>query len=130
MANPIENAYKATRASEKKLAGGEITVTRGADSSSYFRATVASTLYQEYMGDGVAAAYTSRDYAIDVDDYKLAGAKQTPLAGDVITEVINGSTAKFEVLSLNGERAFSYMDRSRNVFRVHTKEVASDYTTV
>ena len=127
MLNPIEKAFKASRASEKKLAGVSVTVRRDSYVSDMFIATVADTQIEEYQSDNTVTSNRSRDYIIDVDDYLVNGVCVTPVPGDVINEVINGKSCRFEVLALAGEQPYSFMDRSRMVLRVHTKEVVNDY---
>ena len=127
MLNPIEKAFKASRASEKKLAGVSVTVRRDSYVSDMFIATVADTQFEEYQSDNTVTSNRSRDYIIDVDDYLVNGVCVTPEPGDVINEVINGKSCRFEVLALAGEQPYSFMDRSRMVLRVHTKEVVNDY---
>lgn len=127
MLNPIEKAFKASRASEKKLAGVSVTVRRDSYVSDMFIATVADTQFEEYQSDNTVTSNRSRDYIIDVDDYLVNGVCVTPVPGDVINEVINGKSCRFEVLALAGEQPYSFMDRSRMVLRVHTKEVVNDY---
>ncbi len=127
MPNPIEKAFKAARTSEKKLAGVSVTLRRDAYVSDMFVATVADTQFEEYQANNTVISNRSRDYIVDVEDYLVNGVCVTPVPGDVINEMINGKSCRFEVLALAGEQPYSFMDRSRLVFRVHTKEVINDY---
>ena len=129
MPNPFENALNASRSSEKSLAGVRIRVYRNGVSSNWFVATVAQTQFFEQMGDASGFSYRSRDYCIDCKSYVIDGRVSEPQVGDVIFQMVNNKECQFEVLSLDGEQALTWMDRSRLVYRVHTKEVSSDYTT-
>ena len=125
--NPIERAMNATRASEKNLAGVCVVVDRFGSKSEYITATVANTTFVEQLGDGSGFASRSRDYCIDVTAYALNGTVTEPEHGDIICEMIGNKQCKFEVLSFDGGQAFSFMDRSRNVYRIHTKEINNSY---
>lgn len=127
MINPIERALQASRATEKTLAGVSVTLYRGGSPSAAIVATTAQTEYLEGLGDGSGYAYRSRDYCINVEDYAFSGVRTEPQEGDLVSEIINGTECRFEVLSFDGLEAFSYMDRSRLVYRIHTKEVPSNY---
>ena len=129
MSNPIENALKAGRSSERSLAGVRIRILREDSTSKFMTATVAQTEFYEQLADASGMSYRTRDYCIDTDMYIIGGYKTEPAVGDVIIEIVNGQERRFECLSLDGEQAYTWMDRSRFVYRVHTKEVASDYTT-
>ena len=123
MSSPIRKAFKAHRKVHLKLAGVEITVTRGLNTSSVISATVGftgETLCDEY---GSTMFTKHRDYLVDIADYDFGSGAVEPQRHDIITEVINGVPVTFEVTSANGDKPANYDNRDRTLWRLHAKEI-------
>lgn len=117
----------------KQAAGIAITYTRGAETI-----TIAATAgawasgasrFSSILDNGQRIEWSDRDYlipaalltALPASPGSVAG---EPIAGDRITETINGVESVFEVmLPDTGEPAARFSDSGRTRYRVHTKQV-------
>ena len=123
MTNPVRRAFNAHRKVQLRLAGVEITVQRGLNTSSVISATVGFTGETNYDEMGMVTYTKHRDYLIDITDYDFGSGAVAPQRHDIVTEVINGVPLTFEVVSANNDAPANYDNRDRNLWRVHTKEV-------
>lgn len=123
MSNPIRRAFKAHRKVHRKLAGIEITVTRGLNTSAVILATAGFTGETLFDEMGTTTFTKHRDYLVDITDYDLGSGAVEPQRHDIITEVINGVPHTFEVVSANGDKPANYDNRDRTLWRLHTKEI-------
>ena len=123
MSNPVRKAFKAHRKVHKDLAGVEITVSRGLNTSSVISATVGftgETLFDEF---GATTFTKHRDYLVDIADYDFGSGEVEPQRHDIVTEVINGVPVTFEIVSANGDKPSNYDNRDRTIWRLHAKEI-------
>jgi hypothetical protein len=123
MSSPIRRAFNAHRKVHQKLAGVEITVTRGLNTSSVITATAGFTGETNFDELGQTLFTKHRDYLINIEDYDVGSGAVAPSRHDVITEVINGLPVTFEVTLANQDAAANYDNRDRTLWRVHTKEL-------
>lgn len=77
--------------------------------------------YQDKHGNTVREQ--SRDYIIDIADYRTDTAELTPAKFDQIVETVDGVTYTYEVSSFNGEPHYIETGAYRTAYRVHTKLV-------
>lgn len=107
-------------------AATEVTYRRGGEEVTV-RAVIGRTLLKldDGMG-GVRMEWTDRDYLIRATDLVLGGSPASPQRGDQIREVVGGSTLVFEVLAPEGEPPWRYADPHRQMFRLHTKQIATE----
>jgi hypothetical protein len=123
MSNPIRRAFNAHRKVQIRLAGVEISIQRGLNTSSVISATVGFTGETTYDEMGMVTYTKHRDYLVDITDYDFGSGAVAPQRHDIVTEVINGVPVTFEVVSANNDAPANYDNRDRNLWRVHTKEV-------
>ena len=123
MSNPIRRAFNAHRKVHLRLAGVEISIQRGLNTSSVISATVGFTGETTYDEMGMVTYTKHRDYLVDITDYDFGSGAVAPQRHDIVTEVINGVPVTFEVVSANNDAPANYDNRDRNLWRVHTKEV-------
>lgn len=88
------------------------------------QATLGRTPWEQVDAQGVLVQTESRDYLLRTVDLVLAGVMTLPIAGDRITEVQNGVTYSYEVMSFGGEGPWRYSDAQRQTLRIHTKLVS------
>lgn len=117
MANLIDNAVAGIFKQTRRVSGIPITYTRGATSLS-LTAIPGQTVLEVESGD-IMIQHKSRDYLILAEELVFGGVAVVPARGDVITD--NGKTKS--VLAVGGEANWKYTDQSRQVIRVHTKEL-------
>ena len=104
----------------------EVTYRRGSDEVT-LRATIGRTLLKLDDGyGGVRMVWTDRDYLIRAADLVLGGTPAKPQRGDQIREVFGEMTLVYEVLAPGKEPPWRWADPHRQMFRVHTKQVASE----
>lgn len=123
MTNPIRRAFKAHRKVHQTLAGVEITVTRGLNTSAVILATVGFTGETQFDEMGTTTYTKHRDYLVDIADYDFGSGAVEPSRHDIITEVINGVPVTFEIVSANGDKPSNYDNRDRTLWRLHAKEM-------
>lgn len=123
MTNPIRRAFKAHRKVHQQLAGVEITITRGLNTSSVITATVGFTGETNYDEMGTTTFTKHRDYLVNIEDYDFGSGAVEPSRHDIITEVINGVPVTFEIVSANGDKPSNYDNRDRTLWRLHAKEM-------
>ena len=104
----------------------EVTYRRGADET-IIRATIGRTLLKLDDGyGGVRMVWTDRDYLIRAADLVLGGNPVQPQRGDQIREVVGTTTLVYEVLTPGDEPPWRWADPHRQMFRIHTKHVATE----
>jgi hypothetical protein len=102
----------------------EVTYRRGAEEIAV-RATVGRTLLKLDDGlGGVRMEWTDRDYLIRPEDLALGGSPAPPQRGDQIREVVGAETLVYEVLAPGGEPPWRWADPHRQMYRIHTKQIA------
>lgn len=102
-------------------ASQSVTYTRGSRAiGSGLKATYGSTAFEEDSTAGVIR-WEAKDFIFTAAHLTLASVVIEPERGDIITDH-NGNA--FRVLGQDGEPCFKYMDGSRLMVRVHTKQVA------
>lgn len=67
--------------------------------------------------------FESRDYIINVNDYRFNNVAVKPLKGDIITETVAGIKYTYEVLPFNKEPVWLYSGQYRTAIRVRTKQI-------
>ena len=105
-------------------AATQVVYLRGADEVPV-RAVIGRTLLQldDGMG-GVRMEWTDRDYLIRAEDLALGGSPAPPQRGDQIREVVGTQTLVYEVLAPAGEPPWRWADPHRQMYRIHTKQIA------
>jgi hypothetical protein len=73
---------------------------------------------------GVRMEWTDRDYLIRVEDLALGGSPAPPQRGDQIREVVGSEMLVYEVLAPGGEPPWRWADPHRQMYRIHTKQIA------
>jgi len=86
-------------------------------------AMVGRTPFEVSDNGNVLHQFESRDYLITAADLVLGSAVTLPQPGDLITEVINGVTCYYQVLSQTGAPCYRYTDGSCIELRIHTKKI-------
>jgi hypothetical protein len=102
----------------------EVVYRRGAEEVAV-RATIGRTLLKldDGMG-GVRMEWTDRDYLIRAEDLALGGSPAPPQRGDQIREVVGTETLVYEVLAPGNEPPWRWADPHRQMYRIHTKQIA------
>jgi hypothetical protein len=91
------------------------------------RATIGRTLLKLDDGyGGVRMVWTDRDYLIRGADLVLGGNPVQPQRGDQIREVVGAQTLVYEVLAPGEEPPWRWADPHRQMFRIHTKQIATE----
>ena len=91
------------------------------------RASIGRTLLKLDDGlGGVRMEWTGRDYLIRTADLVLGGSPTLPQRGDQIREDVGNSTLVYEVLAPGNEPPWCYADPHRQIFRIHTKQTATE----
>jgi hypothetical protein len=104
----------------------EIVYRRRADDVNV-RATIGRTLLKLDDGyGGVRMLWTDRDYLIRVADLVLGSNPAQPQRGDQIREIVGAQTLVYEVLAPGEEQPWRWADPHRQMFRIHTKQVATE----
>lgn len=104
----------------------QVTYRRGADEATV-RATIGRTLLKLDDGyGGVRMVWTDRDYLIRAVDMVLGGNPVQPQRSDQIREVVGTQTLVYEVLAPGEEPPWRWADPHRQMFRIHTKQVATE----
>ena len=104
----------------------QVTYRRGADEATV-RATIGRTLLKLDDGyGGVRMVWTDRDYLIRATELVLGGNPAQPLRGDQIREGIGAQTLVYEVLAPGEEPPWRWADPHRQMFRIHTKQIATE----
>lgn len=107
-----------------RLAASEavsVTLRREGASDTVVSATPGSTRIEQDNGDGTFTRYETRDYLIEVDDYRFDDVLSQPQDGDLIIEIIDGVTRTYAALPVAGEACARHTDQHRVLWRVHTK---------
>lgn len=108
----------------KTAAGRSVTLTRGVTVSSAITGWVASVEYEEVGDDGLTTSVRYDDWTFNADEVLLSAVQIVPRSGDVLTESLNGSTIKYEVLPLQNRPEVEWLDSSGILMTVHTKRIA------
>jgi hypothetical protein len=104
----------------------EVQYRRGADELAV-RATIGRTLLKLDDGyGGVRMEWTDRDYVIRAADLVLGGNSTQPQRGDQIREVVGAQALVYEVLAPGDEPPWRWADPYRQMYRIHTKQIASE----
>lgn len=102
-------------------AGQAVTYSRSG-ASVEVTATVGNTEFETTDAEGFFTRSQSRDFIIEAADLILSGSTVLPERGDVITEVVDGTTHTYEVLPFGADgETFRFSDPHRTILRVHTK---------
>lgn len=107
----------------KTAAGRSVTLTRGATTSSVIIGWVEIVEYEEIGQDGLTTSVRYDDWTFNADEVLLSAAQIVPRSGDVLTETLNGSTVKYEVLPTQSKSEVEWLDTSGLVLKVHTKRI-------
>jgi hypothetical protein len=103
-----------------------VTYRRDADEVTV-RATIGRTLLKLDDGyGGVRMVWTDRDYLIRAADLVLGVNLAQPQRGDQIREVVGAQTFVYEVLAPGEEPPWRWADPHRQMFRIHTKHIATE----
>ena len=120
MANLFQKARGWLHTTALRAAGVTVTYARGA-SSLTVSAIVGRTVFSSNALDGPRIEFGDRDYLIQATDLTIG----EPAIGDRITEIIDGVTRVFEVLTPGtGEPAWRWSDPAHTVYRIHCKRVS------
>jgi hypothetical protein len=104
----------------------QVTYRRGVDEV-VVRATVGRTLLKLDDGyGGVRMVWTDRDYLIRAVDLVIGGNPAQPQRGDQIREVVSAGALIHEVLAPGEEPPWRWADPHRQMFRIHTKHIATE----
>ena len=116
--NPVRNANRAARAAQKVLRRWVVSVKRPSDSVEYsgIQCTVGETRSEEIFENSHTMIVRVRDYLIDVADWPF---DTPPEVDDVITD----TDGRFAVTNETADSAWRWMDRDREVYRIHTVEM-------
>jgi hypothetical protein len=81
---------------------------------------VGRTAFSSNVADGPRVSWGERDYLVEAADLTVG----IPALGDRITEVIDGTTTVFEIVTPDtGEPAWRWSDQGRTRWRLHVKKV-------
>ena len=120
-----QTALAASWRAVKAAAGVSVTLARGA-STVAIKAVKAETQADDVDEAGGLLTVRVRDFLIHVDDYKVSSAKVEPQNGDTITQVVNGKTRVFELMTDNNQPVWRFHEGyGETVYRVHTKHVST-----
>ena len=123
MANLLDTAATWLRGKLQSHAATAIVYKRGA-AEVELTATVSSTVFRySDPNSGAVIRTVSRDFLIAVEDLVLGGEAVTPLRNDVIEETDDeGTLYSYTLLPINDEPFWKWLDKSRRIYRVHTKQ--------
>lgn len=122
----IDDAVDAAFASLQTVYATTVAIRRGMSYTGGVSAIPGGLSDQAAIVRGVTEELSQRDYLIRAADYKIDGAATEPSRGDVIEEIIGGTTRYFRVLPpSNSQQHFGFVGPARTILRVHTKEVSS-----
>jgi hypothetical protein len=100
-----------------------VTLRRRGYADAVVSATPGTTRVEQEMDDGSSLRLESRDYLIDVDDYRFGGVITNPQDGDLVIETIDAVERQYELRPFAGESCARHMDQYRIKWRCHTKLV-------
>ena len=123
MTNMLQDGVTCLGTWLKDHAGVTLTYTRGANSVA-ITGTVSLHEYQVADAEGIITVVNSRDYIVHAADLIISGAEITPRAGDRIAETIDSTVNTFEVMSIDGTRAFEPVDPDNVLLKIHTKRIS------
>ncbi len=101
-----------------------VTLKRGSYSTANVWAVLGRQLLKIVDGEGVPhTILTDKDFLIEREAYEINSVTVEPKRQDRIVEVIDGTTAEYEVLPEGDEKEWRWSDEFRKVYRIHTKRV-------
>jgi hypothetical protein len=106
--------------------GGTVSIHRGASSTTGVMAEAVSRDYEVNDTGGFITTIHSRDYVIDVADYKISAAVVQPRAGDRVKEPIAGTTHIFEVTPISGKPCAEWSATQKPQWLIHTKLIGTE----
>lgn len=89
-------------------------------------ATPDMTIFKYVNKNMVTVREQSRDYIINIEDYRTLSTPFTPEKFDIIEEFIDAFIYRYEVGSFNGEPPYIETGAYRTAYRVHTKFIKKD----
>ena len=115
LGDTVVQGYLANRS----LSGLSITYTRPEDGHSVSVVAIPGYSLHQVDQDGVVVdEYQSRDFLILASDLILNGVQVEPKRGDVITD----GSYTFKILAQGGQPHWRWVDATRTIYRVFTKE--------
>jgi hypothetical protein len=106
-------------------AGGKVAYVRGAQQVEW-NVVVGKTAYQATDQRGVIEERDCRDLCGIAAELILGGQRVIPQRGDRIVEATSAGSDTFDLLPLESEKVYRYMDPGRLILRVHTKRIKTD----
>lgn len=125
MADLLDSAMAYHAAALKGNRGTAVFYQRGAESVA-ITATIGSTDFERQDGDGTQIAFKSFDILVTAADLVLNGTTILPRNGDKVVRVAGSYRRTFEVLALDGEPQYAWMDGSGLQLRIHTKLIREE----
>lgn len=108
----------------KDHASRTVTYKRGADEVE-LEATKGASPHSSKDQYGFAYRVKSVDWLLTAADLILDGSETTPQRGDIIEEVIDGTTFTYEVMPFGEDPEWRWSDvPAHTTMRVHTKEIS------
>lgn len=101
-------------------AGVSVTYARQGETTLSLTAIPGRTVFSSTLDGAAKIEFGDRDYLVEAADLTYG----EPALGDRITEVIDGTTTVFEIVTPNtGEPAWRWSDPSHTRWRIHCKKV-------
>lgn len=85
--------------------------------------TPGMTPFKWQNNQNITIRQESRDYIVNIDDYRFNAVAVKPQKGDKITETVDGTKYTYEVLPFNKEPVWLYSGTYRTAYRIHTKQI-------
>lgn len=121
MTNMLADAAAWVADEQENSCANPVTYWRGSISVA-IDAVIGQTAWEVQDEDGILTRVVSRDFLIRVEDLLHSGSLIEPARGDLIKEVVAGTTYTHEVLAPGNAPVFA-MDPFRIRYRIHTKQV-------
>lgn len=121
MADLIQQGQVWEAAKRKEWRSVLVAIVRGALVAANVPATIGSTTVFVNDGEGVAVEEKTRDFIIDVVDYKFNGEVTEPAPGDAIVDYSSGEPIYYRVLPEAGGSEKRWSDDYGIAWRVSTK---------
>lgn len=124
MTNVLQDAAAWLAGQLKEKAGRTVTYSRNEFRSNPITGWVAKKEYESVGSDGLQTLVTSFDWTFEATDIVVNGSQITPRPGDIITEIINGTTIIYEVLPIENRPATEWQDDAGVMVIARTRKVA------
>lgn len=122
----FDDDFAAVDAMLAEVFGCTVSIHRNTASTTGVTAEAVIRDYEIDEQEGFAATIQSRDFVIDVSDYRIEATAVQPRSGDRIKETIGGVVHVFEVMPLGSRPCVEWIGNSKAQWLIHTKLVGTE----